>query len=214
MIDSYKVFLEKFQITEDDLIQFGLDNIISIDINKAREEWNRQKENILNGGTVFVRTYGNRNDTRTRAILIDFYKDIYPHLEVITDSTGNRHPTELLERLTGKKKNQDILNFQVSHVFAQTKNLYAFTAPWNIVYMPKVMDPLTGHESHGNLRNIFQFELRKKIYNQFEDLILEFNELMENNHLKSLIQMYFKNLNQKRFQKEIEKDFQRIEIML
>lgn len=213
MIDAYELFMNKFNIKEDDLIDFGLRNTHSIDIGLAEKEWNIQKENIINGGEVIVRTFGNKNDARTKSILLNFYKNVYPKVTVETDRDGNTSPRELLERLTQKKKNKDIINFQISHIFGQTKNLYAFTAPWNIVFMPKIMDPLTGHEAHGDLKNRFQSELQKMIYNKYEDLIHDFNSLMNNEQLVISIDNYLNSINEKRFKKEIKKDFSEISLI-
>ena len=41
-----------------------------------------------------------------------------------------------------------------------TKNALTFNAPWNIVYMPKLFDPFTGHESKGDITKKFTEELK------------------------------------------------------
>ena len=40
------------------------------------------------------------------------------------DPTNNTKPTQLLERNTGYRKNESIFNYQVSHVFGLTKNVF------------------------------------------------------------------------------------------
>ena len=74
-----------------------------------------------------------------------------------------------MERLTGRKNKKEIINYQVSHIFGKTKNIYAFTAPWNFIYLPKIMDPLTGHEAQGYLKERFQFELEKRVVKIIEN---------------------------------------------
>ena len=44
MVDSYKIFMEEFEIDEDKLMLFGLDNSIFIDKDKAKAEWEKLKE--------------------------------------------------------------------------------------------------------------------------------------------------------------------------
>jgi len=71
-----------------------------------------------------------------------------------------------------------IANFQVSHVFGRTKNVYCFTAPWNIVFIPKIIDPLTGHEAKGGFVEEFQSLFRQKVIQTFHDQIQEYNDIM------------------------------------
>ncbi|WP_206182893.1 hypothetical protein [Treponema medium] len=46
ILDAYKQFFKFY--SKDDLFTFGLDNIISIDKQKAVIEWNKLKSNINN----------------------------------------------------------------------------------------------------------------------------------------------------------------------
>ncbi|NQV86930.1 MAG: hypothetical protein HQ492_07630 [Woeseiaceae bacterium] len=88
-----------------------------------------------------------------------------------------------MSRLTGYSKTvnskfEPIRNYQVSHVFGRTKNIYAFTAPWNIVYMPKLLDPFTGHEATGSMVSEFTLLFQRQSYALFGKLIDDFNELI------------------------------------
>ena len=47
MIDSVKLFFEKFKIHADDFIQFGIDNIIWCDAEDTYNNWLDLKEKIL-----------------------------------------------------------------------------------------------------------------------------------------------------------------------
>ena len=80
---------------------------------------------------------------------------------------------------------EPIQNYQVSHVFGRTKNAFAFTAPWNIVYLPKLLDPFTGHEAKGEDVAEFTRLFQAQCYQKFEDMILDFNEIMESDKLSS-----------------------------
>ena len=95
----------------------------------------------------------------------------------------------MLEKLTGYSKknsklNKELRNYQVSHVFGRTKNALAFNAPWNIVYMPKLFDPFTGHESKGDITKKFTSELKKMTFLKFKNLIEEYNDIVESDSFK------------------------------
>src|SRR5690606_10277137 len=97
----------------------------------------------------------------------------------------NQYPTQTLTQWTLYRKNKKykdpkfitIHNYQVSHIFGRTKNPILFTALWNIAYVPKYLDPFTGHETKGEisdkLRPIFQSKMKEKLnffiddYNKF-----------------------------------------------
>ena len=130
---------------------------------------------------MFIRGFG-RNANGT-----DLYKNLYQRLvdnsNVKKDPTNNSEPRKLIERLTNysktkKPKYELIRNYQVSHVFARTKNIYAFTAPWNIAYMPKILDPLTGHEAKGDMVIEYTSRFQTQTYKKFSSLIDDFNEIM------------------------------------
>jgi hypothetical protein len=92
--------------------------------------------------------------------------------------SSNNKPTQLLQNLTGYRKNKNIFNYQVSHVFGNTKNVFCFTEPWNIVFIPKIIDPFTGHESKGDCIDKFQRLFKNKLYETFFAEITEYNKIM------------------------------------
>ena len=92
----------------------------------------------------------------------DFYANLLGNTHVEKDPTNNAVPHKLIQRTTELKRNSDIFNYQVSHIWGHTKNIFMFEAPWNICYTPKIMDPFTGHETQEyGLQNIKNFSLRK-----------------------------------------------------
>ena len=70
-----------------------------------------------------------------------------------------------------KSKPELIRNYQFSHIFGRTKNIYLFTTPWSIVYLPKVIGPFAGHEAKGNMVKEYQAMFQQKSYAYFKDLI-------------------------------------------
>ena len=77
------------------------------------------------------------------------------------------------------------MNYQVSHLFGRTKNPLLFTSPWNIAYIPKYLDPFTGHESQGihstEFKNIFNQLIAKK----FEPYIQDYHNFIDEHVFKS-----------------------------
>ena len=101
---------------------------------------------------------------------------------------------------TGHKKNKTIRNYQVSHVFGKTKNIYSFTAPWNITFIPKVLDPFTGHEAKGDAITEFTGMFQNHVYKQFHEMIDEYNALMKKKvkEVKQWLEIYcFEGLDEK-----------------
>ena len=184
MLDGYKVFMERFNISDNQMIDFGINETIFITKDTVLDEWKVLKERVLAGNTkIFVRGYG--RDAKGTQLYMDLYRELFGHDNFIKDPTNNAEPTKLLKALTGYSRQEkptikykQIRNYQVSHIFGRTKNPFSFTAPWNIVYIPKIMDPFTGHESKGELTNAFQKKFLEKFYLYYQDYIEEFNELM------------------------------------
>ena len=181
MKNAYLEFFKLFP--KDKFFQFGIDNIIAIDTDKAKVEWNKLKGRIHNkDGDLFVRSSG-RNGAGNDSLKI-FYKDIFG-ININIDPTNNQKPRALVNTLSGYEINNNIQNYQTSHVFGNTKNVYCFVAPWNIVLLPKIIDPLTGHEAKGEFVKEFQIIFKNSIYNKFSECIEEYNYLIQGK--KSLI---------------------------
>ena len=83
----------------------------------------------------------------------------------------------MLENLTHYKKNESIFNYQVSHIWGHTKNPFLFECPWNVCFMPKILDPFSGHESTSTDKVIFQERLKNKAVQMYSDLIEDYQRL-------------------------------------
>lgn len=95
----------------------------------------------------------------------------------------------------------------MSHVFGRTKNVYCFTAPWNIVFLPKIVDPLSGHEAKGDAASEFKSRFQKQIFEKFEAQILDFNERME--ILQPKIDEWLKHLRRPEISEKIRNDLRK-----
>jgi hypothetical protein len=193
MRDSYERFFSQDYITKKQFFEFGLSETIFSPIDKAEPAWLELKANIANNNKVYIRGFG-RNSTGTH-LFQEFYRHVLGNEQVTVDPTNNNQPTKLIRDLTGFSKTKSsrhkpIQNYQVSHVFGRTKNVFAFTAPWNIAYIPKILDPFTGHEAKGDMIDEYQALFKQQGYKHFEPLIEDYNKLITSPDLKARISEY------------------------
>ena len=217
-MDSYEKFLTKTNITKEEFFNFGIEETIFANVLDAKSKWKEISERIRDKcqNTFYIRGYG-RNSSNTD-LYIEFYKEVF-EVNVEKDGTGNDHPRRLIENMTGFSKNptrksqyKKIRNYQVSHIFGKTKNIYMFTAPWNIAYVPKIMDPLTGHEAYGYMVEEYTHKFRQETYLRFRDLIDDYNKIISEQIQSEKFTEYFldkskcSDKNVKRFIKSIENE--------
>ncbi len=184
MRDSYLRFFSEGYISKEQFFEFGLKETIYAPADKAAMEWNHLKQRITSDETVYIRGFG--RDANGTYLFQELYKGLLGNQNVQKDSTNNDKPTKLIRDLTGyskikSAKHRPIRNYQVSHIFGRTKNVYAFTAPWNIVYMPKILDPFTGHEAKGDIIDEYTLLFQKQSYERFSSLIDDFNKIISAN---------------------------------
>ena len=138
MRDSYIRFFSEGYISKEQFFEFGLKETIYAPYGKVELEWNRLKNRILNNESVFMRGFG--RDANGTYLFQELYKRLNGNNNIKKDPTNNAEPTKIIRALTGYSKTVNskyelIRNYQISHIFGRTKNIYAFTAPWNIVYI-------------------------------------------------------------------------------
>lgn len=195
VIDGYDLFFSYFKdISDEKMIQFGLENLISAPVEIATEEWYVIKKKLLDNEELYIRGYG--RDAKGTQMYFDFYKELFGNSNIKKDPTNNHWPTKKIESCTKVSKNPNktqfergfnkIQNFQVSHIFGCTKNPLLFTSPWNIIILPKVMDPFTGHEANGKLKDEFSKSLRNWIIDKYSEAINDYNSFLETNVLGNI----------------------------
>ncbi|EKF9276412.1 hypothetical protein O1B68_002153 [Vibrio cholerae] len=198
MRDSYQRFFSQGLITKDQFFEFGLSETIYAPQDKAEHEWQKLKHRIQNNQPVHIRGFG-RNSNGTH-LFQDFYKEVFGNEHVAVDPTNNAIPTKIIRDLTGYSKSpsarhEAIRNYQISHIFGRTKNVYTFTAPWNMVYLPKIIDPFTGHEAKGDMVDEYQAIFQQRSYARFEPLIEDYNKLITQPELTDRIAAYLDKLS-------------------
>ncbi len=91
------------------------------------------------------------------------------------------------------------MNYQISHLFGRTKNPLLFTAPWNIAYIPKYLDPFTGHESQGTTSREFKQIFNRLLSEKFKEYIQDYNQFIavyaHQEKLNDAIEQVRRNIN-------------------
>lgn len=215
-MDSYQLLFDNL-VSKDDLFEFGLEYSIFIDKDTAHQEWERLKKAITDNQEVHIRGYG-RNGHGT-SLFLDLYRDVFGNHQVKQDATNNASPKKMLQNLSGYRVNQNLYNFQIAHIFGRTKNPYSFTAPWNLAFIPKIIDPFTGHEAKGEYVQEYQKLFTDRAFDLFEDFIGEFNEIVTSDQLQEKFQAYFDQLESnseieseqfQRFKTDVYREFEPI----
>jgi hypothetical protein len=83
----------------------------------------------------------------------------------------------------------------VSHIFGRTKNPFLFEAPWNIAFVPKIIDPFTGHETKGCWPDEYQELFSKSIRNRYKGFIDDYNSLIKKYDLDNKINEFITNVD-------------------
>ena len=198
MRDSYERFFSEGYISKEQLFNFGIRETIYAPLDKAQEGWEDLKQRIKNNGPVYMRGFG-RNSNGSH-LFQEFYSQIIGNDNVKIDPTNNKEPTTVIRNVTGYSKTKSakyepIRNYQVSHIFGRTKNIFLFTAPWNIVYLPKLIDPFTGHEAKGDLIDEYQTIFQQKSYAHFEALIADYNQIISEPSFQARIDTYLEDIS-------------------
>jgi len=202
MRDSYKTFFDYFKIDFKEIIKFGVEiDTIYPDPDKIQTEWRKLIYSIENNEEVYIRGYG--RDAHGTALYQELYRILLSNENVKKDSTNNAKPTQLLQNITGfsktiKKDNgtkERISNYQVTHIFGRTKNPFLFTAPWNIVWKSKMLDPFTGHESKGKNTDDYKKAFIEKAKNLYSQYIDEYNGFVSKYFTNEKLEKAFNKMN-------------------
>ena len=201
-MDAYEKFMEHFEIEQNQLFEWGINNTIFPEVELIDDVWKDLLNRIYNNQKVYIRGYG-RNGHATE-IYKNFYSFLFGNNQVTQDPTNNSRPKMIIENLTGYKRNKNIFNYQTAHIFGHTKNIFLFEAPWNICYVPKIIDPFTGHEAKGIYISEYQKMFRNKAYVKYQKYIQEYNSIVQELKINEKIIEYSEELKQTTDEKQIE----------
>jgi hypothetical protein len=205
--DGYAEFFEL--CSKEEFFNFGLSKIISVEKAKAEEDWIELKNSIISKtDNIFIRDFG-RNGVGNSYLKM-MYKDLFD-ININFDPTNNTKPSQKIQKLSGYRKNKTIYNYQVSHIFGNTKNIYCFNASWNIVFIPKILDPFTGHEAKGEYVDEFKRRFQTKYYEYYHDLIKDYNGIIRNKK-EEIVGWVEENIEDEKNKESILKEF--VEIII
>lgn len=216
--DAYKNFFEHYKIDFKELTEFAISEIIFADKKDVKSKWIDIKNKFEAKNPMPIRKYG-QNGSKNKFIR-GFYLDCFG-IEVKFDTTNNQIPTKTLQDYTGKRKNFNIFNYQVSHIFSKTKNIFLFDNLFNLGFIPKYIDPFSGHESFGERKEEFQKILRQHVCKLYGDIIRDYNSYVSsldtikkiNHHIDMLKLKGSNNINfLNSFKETLIEDFKPIEI--
>ena len=122
VIDSYQKFLDYYCINKQSLFEWGISTTIFPSISKVELEWSTLKERIFNNKLVYIRGYG--RDAHATQLYKNLYIELINNSHIEKDPTNNAEPHKLIQKLTGLKRNKNIFNYQVSHIWGRTKNVF------------------------------------------------------------------------------------------
>ncbi|MFC4799460.1 hypothetical protein ACFPA1_08820 [Neobacillus sp. GCM10023253] len=192
IIDSYEKFIDTFKIDKEELYSFGIRETILPPIKNVELNWEELKKRIFSNERVTIRGYG--RDAKGTSMYTGLYKHLFNNENVQKDPTNNAVPQKIISQMTGYKRNINIFNYQVSHIFGKTKNLFLFEAPWNIALVPKVIDPFTGHETKGLWPKEYQERFSAYAKNRYANFIDEYNHLISKSEIMEGILEYINDL--------------------
>lgn len=190
MIDSYELLLSQY-VSKEDFFKFGLEKTIYISNDKAEIEWQNLKKNISNNKTVFIRGF---KTSAGMHMAFDFYTKVFENKQIKKDPSNTQNPSKIIEKLTGYKKGKDLKNYQLTSIFGRSRNILAFCAPWNIVYIPSILDPLLSVDANTEIAKEFKRRFLQHSYEKFKPFIEEFNLMVSNHQFQKSMDEYFQKL--------------------
>ena len=102
--DSYLNFLEKFNISNEDFIEYGLNDIIFVPNDKVKNEWEILKKKVYSNQEVYIRGMG--RDAGSTKYMFEIHKSLFGNSNIKKDSSNNAYPTKFLERINRVFKNK------------------------------------------------------------------------------------------------------------
>ena len=190
MIDSYEALIPEY-ISQEEFFRYGLEKTIYIPDQKVKQGWEDLKAKIKGNKALFMR---GGKDAVGNQLYFEFYTRVLKNEQVKKDPSNSQAPTKMMEDLSGYKKSKDLRNYQLTTVFARSKNILCFNAPWNFVYTPNILDPLLSVDARGELAVAYKKAFQTHCYEKFKPYINEFNDMMTNTHFLRETDEYIHNL--------------------
>lgn len=101
------------------MYHWGIESTIFPAVDVVADEWEKLKQRIFTNQTVYIRGYG--RDAHGTQLYQELYKNIFGNENIKKDPTNNTVPHRHIQQLTGLKRNEDVYNYQVSHIWEKPK---------------------------------------------------------------------------------------------
>lgn len=204
-IDSYSLFFHHFKdkpLTPCEFYKFGIENSVFADCVTGIKRVEEQFEDLISilkdgpaaqrhlkrKADLFIRRYSD-SDGKSQWML-EVYNRVFPRVKIGIDKNSvpkanicDITKCQLFSKSHKFHRINDrtlLINYQCSHVMDdRTKNPILFEAAWNVVLTPKMLDPLTGHETLGCWPRDFQRIFHLEIQRRFRSCINRFNAFAE-----------------------------------
>jgi len=216
MLDSYEALIPQY-ISKEDFFTYAVEKTIYIPDSKIKEEWSKLKTKLEENKTLYIR--GSKASAENQ-MLFDFYKTVFKNDSIKKDPSNTQNPSKLMDEFSGYKK-KDLKNYQLYSPFAKNKNVLLFCAPWNIVYIPKILDPLLSDEAKTPLALEFKEFFLKSCYEKFKVYVDDYNKKITNDYFVRAMDDYFRGMYEntyedkalvKKFEEVMYKEFSSIKV--
>jgi len=198
MLDSYEALIPQY-ISKEDFFRYAIEKTIYIPDSEIRLEWDNLRKKLESNKAVFVR--GSKASSENQ-LIFDFYKTVFKNDSVKKDPSNTQNPTKLMDTLSGYTK-KDLKNYQLYSPFGKSKNVLCFSSPWNLIYIPKILEPLLNEDSKSELALDFKKFFLKEIYNKFKIYIDEYNKIVSNDYFVRSMDDYFRGMYENTYQDKI-----------
>ncbi len=173
--DSYFNFLNYFEIDSILFFRWGIEAMIFPPMEQVDLEWRILKSRILNGEVVFIG--GTGKGAGRIPLYIDFYNYVFGNKNVQKD-TNNKIQIDL-KNMTDLDRKNDINNYQVYSIWSRSRNIFLYEAPWNVCYIPNMIDLLLCPESKGDLPEEFRKYFLKYVRKKYWKYINDYNRIID-----------------------------------
>lgn len=207
--DSYQRLFDCFAerpLTPEAFYRFGIENSVYADRISAtavEDQFNLLINLLETGHSGNLERHGRNENNDYLSIrkysgdeeksrwFVEMYGRVFPNVRIKIEKSGNTAPKQNFSKIAkcqlhspSKKPSAGMTlllqNYQCSHVFDdRTKNPLLFEAVWNMVLTPKMIDPLTGHETSGRWPRQFQPIFRNSVRDKFASCIEKFNAVAD-----------------------------------
>lgn len=160
--------LYKLVEIDNDFIKFFVESSLFISPDYIKDQADKMLKKIKNEERLPVRFSSKMKEhftskkkrvsaikTKTDAVSFsrkfDFFSNERPFVKIEFDSTGNKAVVDAIERYTKCRVStfkSNIINYTISHVWAQTFDPLFFSSLWNIVLVPSFLNPIMDKPSH------------------------------------------------------------------